>query len=274
LKRLINILTLFAISVAAICFLFPIYWMVVGSFEHLGDTVKIPPHFLPYNATLENYIAILFEQPFFHWIVNSLVTASAATLICTTSSCLAGYAFAKKEFPFKNIIFWVLLSAMMIPSQVVLIPLFITMKKLGLYNTYPGVFLPSTFNAGYMFLARQYFSTIPSEFIDAARMDGASEFRIFLSVIVPISKPLIAALSIFCFVGVWSSFLWPLIITSTKEARTLPVAVATVCWQPEGLMDIGLAMAGATLVAIPMYIFFFSFQKYFVKGITLGGVKG
>jgi len=248
--------------------------MVKGSFETIGETVKIPPNFLLHNATSTNYVTILFDYPFFRWILNSFVIAFSATFICTSSSCLAGYAFAKKEFPFKNIIFWLLLSAMMIPSQVVLIPLFIAIRKLGLYNTYPGVFLPLSFNAGYMFLARQYFSTIPSEFIDAARIDGASELRIFCSIIAPISKPLIAALSIFCFVGVWSNFLWPLIITNTKETRTLPVAIATLCWQPEGMMDIGLAMAGATLVAVPMYIFFFSFQKYFVKGITLGGVKG
>ena len=188
---------------------------------------------------------------------------------------MAGYAFAKKEFPGKNILFWTLLITMMLPYHVTLIPLFIMLNDFGLHNTYVGIFLPTAVSVGSMFLARQYMSTIPSELIDFARIDGASELRIFLSIIIPISKPLVAMLCIFSFVGCWSDFMWPLIMTSSDSMRTLAIGIVMAAAQPGELMqDIGIAMAGATLVAVPIMIVFFSFQKYFIKGITLGAIKG
>ncbi len=254
--------------------LFPIYWTVKGSFEHISSLPKIPPDFILRNATLQNYKTLFFDYPVFRWILNSFIITLATTIIVVSTACSSGYAFAKKDFPGKSVLFWLLLSTMMIPFHVTIIPLFIQMKRLNLLNTYPGVFLPMCAGAGFMFLARQYMSTIPSELLDSARVDGATEFRIFMSVIVPISKPLVAALSIFTFVGAWGNFLWALIMTSKDVTRTLPVGIVSAAAGVENVTDMGIALAGATLVAIPIIIVFFCFQKYFTKGITLGAIKG
>ena len=248
--------------------------MVKGGFENIGTAIRIPPKFILTQPTLSNYISLFFEFPVPRWIINSLIVAVFSVVITVFTCLLSGYAFAKKEFLGKEIFFWILLSTLMIAHQVRLIPLFILMTKLGLHNTYPGIFLPGCAAVGSMFLARQYMSTIPSEFIDSARIDGASEFQIFLRIIIPISKPLVAALCIFTFVGSWISFLWPLVMTSSESMRTLPVGVVGAAAMTGDLEDIGMAMAGATLVAIPLIAIFVGFQKYFIKGITLGGVKG
>lgn len=254
--------------------LLPTYWMIKGGFENIGTAIRIPPKFILMNPTLVNYRTLFFEFPVFRWIANSVIVAAFSVSITVFTCCLSGYAFAKKEFPGKELFFWLLLSTIMIAHQVRLIPLFIIMKQLGLHNTYPGIFLPGCASVGNMFMARQYMSTIPSELLDSARMDGASEFRIFMSIIVPISKPLVAVLCIFTFVGSWIAFLWPLIMTSSESMRTLPIGVVGAGALPGDLEDIGMAMAGATLVAVPLIVVFASFQKYFTKGITLGGVKG
>lgn len=273
-SKILYFLGISIISVLAIAFIFPIYWTAVGSFENIYAAMNVPPDFFPRKVTFENYMTIFTRHPYARWVLNSLVVATCTVLIGVTCACLSGYAFAKKEFLGKNILFWGLLLTMMIPIHVTIVPLFITFKKLGIHNSYPGVFLPMSCSVSFMFLARQYMSTIPTELIDAARIDGASELKIFSSVVAPICKPLLAALCIFSFIGAWRNFLWPLIMTSSNEARTLPVAIATISAGSGGLVNIGLAMAGATLVALPMYIIFFCFQKYFTKGITLGAVKG
>lgn len=273
-KKVATGIRLTVLCIFACCMLFPIYWMIKGSFEQVGSIMKIPPDFIPRTIRLGNYKDLFFGFPVHRWTLNSLIVAFATTAIVVSTSCLSGYAFAKKDFPGKDILFWLLLSTIMIPFHITIVPLFIQMKQLNLLNTYPGIFLPMCASAGCMFLARQYMSTIPSEFIDSARIDGASELRIFMTIIVPISKPLIAALSIFTFVAAWGNFLWALIMTSKNVARTLPVGVVCAASRMEELTDMGIALAGATLMAIPLIIVFFSFQKYFVKGITLGGIKG
>lgn len=264
---------LILVTLLAVIALFPVYWMIKGGVESIIGVMKVPPSFIP-KIDLGNYKTIFTKYPIFRWYANSIVVAGSVTFLIVFSSCLAGFAFAKKEFPGKNFFFWLLLITMMIPFQVTLIPRYMMMRSLGLVNTYPGIFLPMACGASGMFLARQYMSTIPSELIDCARIDGASEFKIFLSIVLPISKPLVAALSIFSFCGAWNDFLWPLIMTTTDKMRTLPVAIAGISAMPNELINIGIAMAGATLVALPIYVIFFFFQKYFVEGITLGGVKG
>jgi len=278
--RILFFAGLVIISILAIALIFPIYWMIKGSFQTLGSIMKIPPEFVPKNLTLRNYIIIFSRYPVFRWFLNSIVVSFATIILSISFPCLSGYVFAKKTFPGKNMLFWILLLTMMIPFQITLIPLFITMKNFHLYNTYPGIFLPMSCGIWNMFLARQYISTIPSELIDSAKIDGASELKIFTSIIIPLAKPLIAALTIFTFVGSWNNFLWPLIITGTDKMRTLPIAAALITSQPAGTegagysIDTGFAMVGATLVGIPIYIIFLTFQKYFTKGITLGAIKG
>jgi len=272
-KRVRFTIILIVLSALAIVFLLPVYWMVKGGFERIGDVMRVPPSFIVRTPTLENYVGLLSGYPVLRWTLNSLIMASGVSLGSIIVSCLGGYAFAKKEFPGKQLLFWLLLGTMMIPLYTILIPKFIWVRQLGLYNNYLGMILP-LIGGGGVFLARQYISTLPSELIDAARIDGASELQVFLYIIVPICKPLIAVLGIFSFMGAWGNFLWPLVITSSREMRTLPIGVAMAAARPGQLIDIGVSMAGATLVALPMFVVFICFQKYFIKGITIGGVKG
>lgn len=262
------------ISILALALLFPSYWVFLGSLMTGSSHMKVPPDFWPRSPSFQSYVTILKQGNFPRWVFNTLVVTICSSALSVSVACLSGYVFAKKEFPFKSFLFWSAMATMMIPFYVVLIPLFLTMKNLGLHNTYPGIFLPSLATAGGMFLARQYMSTFPTEFIDSAKMDGANEFQVFLYIVVPICKPLIGALCIFSFIGGFRDYLWPLIMTSSEQTRTLAVAVTSLSARPGGLQDIGVAMAGAALVMIPIYIIFFSFQRYFTSGITLGGVKG
>lgn len=266
---------IFGILVAlAVACLLPIYWMVKGSFETTGSVMRVPPSFIVRTPTVQNYVKLIFNFPVLRWTLNSVIVSLSVTACSVTVSCLAGYAFAKKEFWGKQALFWVLLVTMMVPFYTILISKFIWVKQLGLYNSYLGMILPIVYSAGGIFLARQYMSTLSSELIDAAKIDGASELQTFLYIIVPICKPLIAVLSIFSFMGNWSAFLWPLIITSSTNMRTLPIGIVGAAVLPGELVDIGVSMAGATLVALPMFIVFICFQKYFIKGITIGSIKG
>ena len=246
----------------------------MGSFTDKTFSLEMPPDFWPKKTILKNYLVLFTKFRVFRWALNSLIVAAAVTGISVSISCLAGYAFAKKQFTGKNIFFWLLMSTLMIPFYSIIIPLFITIRNFGLFNTYPGIFLPMTCNAAYIFLARQYISTLPSELLDAAKIDGASELGVFAYVILPLAKPLLAALAIFAFVHGWKMFMWPLIITSSTAMRTLPVAITILVSHPEGYQEFGVAMAGATIVALPTYIVFALCQRYFVKGITMGGLKG
>lgn len=271
-----NRILMILIAVLAILFVFPSYWMITGSFNAMtsGQTGIVAPSIWPKVLTLLNYADLFGEFPIGRWMFNGLVVAFAVTAISVSTSCLAGYAFAKKRFLGKNIIFWMIMATLMIPFYSVIIPLFIMIRGLGLFNTYPGIFLPLSCSAINVFLARQYMSTLPSELIDASKIDGASEVKIFFSVIMPLCKPLVAALAIFTFVYSWKAFMWPLVVTASKGMRTLPVAIAICVSYPEGYVEFGMSMAGATLVALPTYLVFAFFQKYFVGGITMGGLKG
>ena len=263
------------VTILAIIFVFPIYWLFLGSFKTIMESVKIPPDFLPHTITLTNYVSLFKAWPVTRWILNSLLVSGLSVIAVIFVSLMAGYAFAKKEFPGKQIIFWVFMSTMMFPAFMSLIPMFMIVKNLGLYNSIAGVFLPGVITGGSFFFARQFLSTLPSELLDAAKIDGASEFRIFFHIVMPLAKPLIAVLSIFTFIGTWGDYLWPLIITRSMTNRTLAVGVVIANCVPATLPDnVGMAMAGACMVALPMIIFFFAFQKYFTGGLTLGAVKG
>lgn len=262
------------VTLIAIVSVGPIYWLFSGSFKTAVDTMKTPPDFLPYPPTLFNYVELFRLWPVLRWIINSTIVTAIAIVVGVLVSLLAGYAFAKKDFPGKQIIFWTFMSAMMFPAFMSLIPMFIIIKDLGFYNSLAGIYVPSVLTVGSFFFARQFLSTLPTELLDAAKVDGASELKIFFLLIIPLSKPLIAALSIFTFVGSWGDYLWPLIITRSMKTRTLAVGVTLANCTQGTLVNIGLGMAGACLVALPMIIFFFCFQKYFTEGLTLGAIKG
>lgn len=205
------------------------------------------------------------------WFFNSIYIAVVVTIGILLIDSMAGYVLAKKNFPGRNLIFWIIISTMMIPGQVTLVPLFIMVGNLNLMDTHWALILPDLSMVFGVFLMRQFMYSIPDELLEAAKMDGASEWRTYWTVVLPLARPGLAALGIFTFMNVWNSFLWPIIVLNTAELYTLPVGLKTL--QDANLASFKLLMSGAAVAAIPMIIVFILFQRYFVKGLTLGGVK-
>lgn len=268
-KHYLSLVVLLLLSSIAII---PLYWMIVTALQQPTLTVTFPPEWFPSNPTLFNFQRFFGRPLIYRWTLNSLLVAVSITMLQLLFSVMAGYSFAKKDFPGKNIIFWSYIGSMMVPSQVTLVPLYILMSRLGFLNTYPGLIIPAVAGPFGVFLMKQFMSSLPTELIDAARIDGCSEWGTFTRVIVPLSKPGLAVLGIFTFVAQWNEFIWPLIATSSSAMRTLPVGLALL--QEELPMQYGLLMAGATYAAIPMLVIFFAFQRYFLKGVTVGALKG
>ena len=260
------------IVAGAISFLFPFMWMVSTSLKTDQDVFTWPPRLVPQPVRFQNYVDAWNSAPYARFFFNSAFIALAVTLANLFFSSLAGYAFAKYQFPGKHWIFIALLCTMMIPFQVTMIPVFVILSKLHWVDTYWGLIIPFTAGAFGIFLMRQFLSTIPDDLIDAARIDGCSEFRTFLTIVLPLSKPALSALGIFVFMASWNGFIWPFIIVKSTEMKTLPLAVADLA---EGLyvMSWPLMMAGACFVVLPAIVVFLLFQKNFVEGITLTGIK-
>lgn len=268
-KHYVNLIILVVLSSAAVI---PLYWMVVTALQQPTLTVTFPPEWFPSNPTLVNFQRFI-ERPYvWRWTLNSLLVSVAVTAAQLLVCVMAGYSFAKKKFPGKDLFFWMYVGSMMVPSQVTLVPLYITMSKLGFINSYYGLVLPAVAAPFGVFLMKQFMSSLPTELIEAAKIDGCSEWNTFIKIILPLSKPGLAVLGIFTFVGQWNEFVWPLIITNSSAMRTLPIGLTLL--QEEVPMQYGLLMAGATFAAIPMLIIFFSFQRYFLKGVTVGALKG
>lgn len=258
--------------VCALVWLFPFYWAVMGSFKTERSIFAIPPEFLPTPFTFNNYIQLLRRTNTLQWFTNSMVTSlSVMVLVCILSS-LAGYAFAKLRFRGRDAIFYLMISTMMLPHYVLLVPLFRLMKTLGWLNTYAGLIFPEIALPFGVFMMRQFIKSIPTEIIEAARIDGCSEFGIFARMIVPLTKPALGALAIFAFQRSWNDYMWHLIVVSSDNMKTLPLGIAGL--QQETMIHYGQMMAGATLSALPLIIVFILFQSYFTRGLTLGAVKG
>lgn len=250
----------------------PLYWMVVTAFQQPALSVTFPPSWIPNPPTLRNFAAFFARPNIWRWTLNSGIVATTITAAVVFVATLAGYTFAKKEFRGRNLLFWLYVGSMMVPGQVTLIPLYLLMTSLGLQDTYGGLILPAIAGPFGVFLMKQYIQTLPSVLIDAARIDGCSEFGVFTRIILPLARPGMAVLAIFTFVEQWNDFLWPFIITSRSAMRTLPVGLALV--QEEVPLDFNLLMAGATYAAIPMIVVFLFFQRYFLRGVTVGAIKG
>lgn len=267
-----HIVYLILLLVSAMAAVIPLYWMVVTALQQPTLTVTFPPEWFPKNPTLFNFQRFLQRPYVWRWTLNSVIVATTVTVAQLLVCVMAGYSFAKKEFPGRDLFFWMYVGSMMVPSQVTLVPLYITMSKLGFINTYKGLILPAVAGPFGVFLMKQFMSSLPTELIEAAKIDGCSEWGTFTKIILPLSKPGLAVLGIFTFVGQWNEFTWPLIITNSAAMRTLPIGLTLL--QEEVPMQYGLLMAGATFAAIPMLVIFFSFQRYFLKGVTVGALKG
>jgi len=261
-----------ALLVGAVMTAFPLLWMVSASFMPSGSASTYPPPLVPDTPTLANYQLLFAKHAAGRYLANSALVATGATIISLFFNTLAGYAFAKLKFAGRDRLFQALLGALIIPGQVAMIPLFALMKQLGLVSTYAGVIAPSMASVFGIFLVRQYALSLPDELLEAARMDGASEGRIFRSVVVPLLQPILVTLAILTFLATWNDFMWPLIILTDQGLHTLPVALAGL--SREYVQDNGLMMAGSVVTVVPVLVLFLAMQRYYIAGILAGGVKG
>ena len=257
---------------ASVVTLAPLVWMVSVSFMSPGEASAFPPPLLPGQPTLANYRELFAHAGMGRYLVNSVVLTVAVTLVSLSLNVAAGYAFAKLPFRGRDRIFKSLLAALVIPGQVAMVPLFLLLKQMGLVNTYGGVIVPAMASIFGIFVVRQYALSIPDQILEAARIDGASEFRIFRSVMVPVLKPIIVTLAVFTSLGTWNDFMWPLIVLNDSDLYTLPVALASL--SREHVQDTELMMAGAVVTVLPVMLVFLMLQRYYVEGIMLGSVKG
>ena len=255
----------------AIFFLFPLYWIVTGSFKSAIDINAKVPVWFPMNPTMGNYDK-LFAKPAFLWLFNIVFISAMAMILTCITAALAGYALGKKRFYGRTILFTIIICAMALPKQVIVIPLAQEMKLLHMSDTLWAVILPTVGWPFGVFLMKQFSETIPNEILEAARVDGAGELKTFFSVVFPMIKPGIGALAIFTFVNTWNDYFLQLVMLTSEEKWTLPLAIANM--QGEMSSDFGLIMAGAALASLPLIVVFIAFQKYFTQGIAMGAVKG
>ena len=251
---------------------FPLVWMLSVSFMVPGEASHFPPPLIPRAPTLANYEQLFAHAGIGRYFLNSLGLAIAATMLSLAFNVGAGYAFAKLRFRGRERIFRLLLGALVIPGQVAMLPLFLILKQMGLVNTYIGVLVPAAASIFGIFLVRQYALTIPDALLEAARLDGASELRIFRSIVLPLLGPILVTLAIFSFLGSWNDFMWPLIVLTDKDLYTLPVALASL--SREHVQDNEMMMAGSVLTIVPVLLLFLVLQRYYIQGLLVGSVKG
>jgi multiple sugar transport system permease protein len=251
----------------------PFLWMLLGSLKPAADFLRNPPTFLPSVATTDNYGRLFEQLDFPRFFFNSAVIALAVTVGTLVFCPMLGYALAKLRWHGKGLIMALVLATLMVPAGITLIPNFILMSNLGLVNTYPGLILPFLVGAFGVFLMRQFMLGIPDELLEAARIDGANEFKVFWSVVIPIATPVLATLAILTFLGNWNSFLYPLVMAQEPGMYTLPVALATFA-TGQYQADHGMLMAGSVVLVVPVLIVFVLFQRWITEGIATTGLKG
>ncbi len=252
----------------------PFYWLVTTGFKLPQEVIVTPPTLFPLNPTLKNFKQVLMmEEPsFLRMYINSLFVGGAKTLLVMFIASLLGYILGKFKFPGRDAIFILILMVMMVPPQAMLIPMFVLVAQLKWVNTYWALIIPGVLSPYSIFLLRQYMHSIPSELLDASRIDGCSEFGIYWRIVLPLIIPALAAVGIIKFMWEWETLLWPLVVAQTPNMFTIPVGISFLC--AEHWVKYELVMAANTLAAIPMLIVFITLQKHIVKGITLSGLKG
>ncbi|MFI3212417.1 MAG: carbohydrate ABC transporter permease [Eubacteriales bacterium] len=260
------------LGLIAIIMVFPVVWMLSASFKYEADVFTIPIQWIPENVNYANYTKAFTEYPFLQWYINTFLVAIMVVAFILLFSSLTGYAFAKLNFSGKNILFALFISTLMIPNQVRIIPQFLIFKEFGLLNTLLAVSLPWVFNGFAIFLMRQFFTSIPDELIEAARIDGSNEYRTFFQIVLPLAKSQLAALFILAFTWGWNEYLSPLIYISDVNKQVLSVGIAT--FKSQYSANFAIQMAGATLALLPIIAVYLCAQKYFIQGVALSGVKG
>ena len=271
-QRIRAVLLYVALIVGALISLFPMIWMISASLMPTGEASTYPPHLVPTRVTFEHYEALFTRLNLGRYLLNSALIAFVVTALSIIVNSMAGYAFAKLRFRGRDRLFQLLSAGLVLPVQVAMLPLFLLMKRLGLINTYWGVIIPGLASIFGIFLIRQYAQASPDDMLDAARVDGASELRIYRSVVLPGIVPILATLAIWTFLATWNDFMWPLIVLSDESHYTLPVALASLVG--EHVQDTELMMAGSVLTIIPVLLVFLFLQRYYIQGVMAGSVKG
>jgi multiple sugar transport system permease protein len=270
-KRLTLTICYGILVAAALVTVIPFAYMVVSSLKTNLEVLQVPFQWIPKTLHLENYLIPLREKPLERNFLNSLIVALSVTLGQVTTCSMAGYGLSKFNFPGRDAVFLIIITQLMIPFQVIMVPLFLIVRDLGWINTYAGLIVPLATHAFGIFLMRQFIAEVPDSLIEAARIDGASEPGIFLRVVAPLSKPGMTALAVFCFTGNWNEFVWPTLIINTEDMYTLPIALATF----EGMYTTNYPqlMAVAFLSTVPTLLAFFLLQKQLTQGVVLSGLK-
>jgi multiple sugar transport system permease protein len=256
----------------SLVYLVPLYWMLTGSFETAINTLKIPPDIFPAHPTLNNYIRLIFESDAPRWFLNSLITATVSAFGAVICASMAGYILGTRSFPGSRVIFWAIVASIALPTAVVLIPRYLLMRDVGWIDTYQGLIAPEIVYPFGVFLITQFMYTVPHDLLDAARIDGASEWATFRRVALPLIRPAVGAVAIFAFINAWTDYIWQIVIINSEQMQTLPVGV-TITGAGYEHTDYGIAMAGATLAFLPMVAIFLAFRSYFTVGITTGAVR-
>jgi multiple sugar transport system permease protein len=281
------------VLILAVLMLAPYYWMFIGAFKPPEELSRVPPTFIIEDFTIENFYNTaarggptneeqkgLFQRfpntdgGFMRYFFNSTLVAGSITAGALLVASLASYVLAKHRFPGRNLLFLFFISSMMIPWQVTLISGYLVVKELGWLDTYAALIIPALPRAFVLFFLRQYMLSLPDDLLDAARVDGASEFRIWGQIVLPLIGPALVAMGIFVFLADWNNLVWPLVVLQSEELRTLPLVLSTMVNAFSGAAQVGLQMAAALVVSVPTLIMFIIFQKQFVRGIALTGMKG
>ena len=272
-RKMLETLGIHLLLVAAVCLtIFPLAWMAMASVMPAGEASAYPMSWVPSALSLEHYRALFSRLEVVRYIMNSALIAGAVTLISLVVNSMAGYAFAKLSFPGRERVFRGLVTTLVVPGQVTMLPLFMLLKYLGLINSYWGVIVPGMASVFGIFLFRQYALSIPDSLLDAARIDGAGEWRIYRSIVLPLCKPILLTLAVFTFMGTWNDFMWPLVVLTDSRLHTLPVALANL--SGEHVQDTELMMAGALLTVLPVIVLYALLQRYYIEGIMVGSIKG
>lgn len=252
--------------------LIPMIWMIFSAFKPEKEIISWPPTFIPDSLTLQNFADVQSRIDIIQYIINSVIYAGGTTALAVVVNCMAGYAYAFYDFKGKTGMFLMTLATMMVPFQVIMVPLFLVVYQMGMYDTYWGLIIPRVAVAGSIFMMRAAFTGIPKEMAEAARIDGLSEFGIFRKIMMPQVKPAVITLIILSVNGSWNDLLWPMIVTSSTNMRTLANGLALFIGQ--NTIEYGAAFAGALISLLPMFVLYIFGQKYFVEGMSSGGLKG
>ncbi|WP_421726195.1 carbohydrate ABC transporter permease [Bauldia sp.] len=262
--------------IVALAWAAPFIWMVSTSFKFPSDVLTESIEWLPTRPTIENYVKIFTGFPVLRWLANSVIQATVSTTLCVFFGAMAGFALARFQFPGRGIIFMVFLASLMIPVEVSVIPMLLAFIKVGWASTYQALILPTIANVFSVYIFRQFFLTFPKELEEAARLDGAKPFWLFLLVALPLARAPMIAAAVIVFTLNWNNFLWPLLVTFDESMKTMPVGIASfapVVGTHTQLEGYSVAMAGVTVLSIPSLLLFFFLQKYFIQGISQGGLK-